>query len=182
MAPPLLFIRHAAPQIIDAEPPHHWNLSEAGRVVCIPLSERVRVWQPTRIITSREPKAAQTGAIIADALHIPVSVFDGLHEHVRSAVTWHGAAHRDAQLQAFFANPDALIFGDETANAALARFKAAIDSLLALYPDDTLAIATHGTVLTLYLAARLAIDPFPFWKQIGLPDLFVLSRDENRLL
>ncbi len=140
------------------------------------------MWQPTRIITSREPKAAQTGAIIAESLAIPVSAFDGLHEHVRSDVAWHGAAHRDAQLQAFFANPDSLIFGDETANAALSRFNATIDALLVTYPDDTLVVATHGTVLTLYLADRLGIEPFPFWKQIGLPDLFVLSQHENRLI
>ncbi|MFI4951487.1 MAG: hypothetical protein ACHP7A_10685, partial [Caulobacterales bacterium] len=44
-----------------------------------------------------------------------------------------------------------------------------------------LLVASHGTVLSLYLSRRLALDPFDLWKSLALPEAFVLD-GEGRLI
>ncbi|MCP4428146.1 MAG: histidine phosphatase family protein, partial [Chloroflexi bacterium] len=81
----------------------------------------------------------------------------------------------------FFAQPDQLVFGDETANEARVRFDTAVRQLIAQRPNDdktssnTLAIVAHGTVITLFLAHYNNFAPIPFWQNIKLPDFFVVT-------
>ena len=44
-----------------------------------------------------------------------------------------------------------------------------------------LLVVTHGTVLSLYLSRSLALEPFPLWKSLALPEAFILDA-EGRLL
>ena len=50
------------------------------------------------------------------------------------------------------------------------------------HPAGNLAIVSHGTVMTLFLAHVSGIDPVPFWKQLGLPAFVVLSYPDLALL
>jgi broad specificity phosphatase PhoE len=172
----LIFIRHSAVQIDTAVPSHKWRLSADGRLLARNLASLIAAYNPTRIITSVEPKASETGQIIADALGTPWQTAPNLHEHERSKVGYF--EKREDFLTAvanFFVQYDQLVFGDETANQARERFDTAVHHLIAQFPDDTLAIVTHGTVLTLFLAHYNNFAPFPFWQNIKLPDYFVVA-------
>ncbi len=83
----------------------------------------------------------------------------------------------------FFSRPTELVFGEESAHQALQRFSRAIEKIVTSNPDGNLAIATHGTVMTLWVAAHNPqIDALAFWRALKLPDLVILTLPEFRLI
>ncbi|HEU5087838.1 MAG TPA: histidine phosphatase family protein [Roseiflexaceae bacterium] len=178
----LLLIKHAMPQIVDNGLAHTWQLSPAGRASCIPLAERLRPYAPATVVTSREPKAAQTGQLTAEQLGLACHAADNLHEHDRSGVEWMGDQAFQSAVMLFFRQPEDLVFGRETASAAGRRFAAALDNVLAAYPTGNLAVVAHGTVITLFVARHNRIDPYGFWKRLGLPSIVALQLPDFKLL
>lgn len=172
----LLFIRHSAVQIDPAKSAREWLLSADGRSRARQLAPQLIPHTPTRILTSDESKARETGQIIADELGLPCQAVPNLHEHDRQGAPFFTSKEAfETAVARFFNNPDTLVFGNETANQAFERFNTAVHRLIADYPEDTLAIVTHGTVLTLFLAHYNPFASFPFWQNMQLPDLFVVS-------
>jgi broad specificity phosphatase PhoE len=176
MSRTLLFIRHSAVQIDPEKPAREWPLSEDGRSRTRRLVPQIASHKPACIITSEESKAVETGQIIAAELNLPWQTAPNLHEHDRQGVPFLADKEEfETAVARFFRHPDQLIFGNETANQVLERFDTAVHALIATYPTDTLAIVTHGTVLTLFLAYYNQIDPLTFWKKLKLPDFFVVT-------
>lgn len=172
----LLFIRHSDVQRNPATPSREWLLSEDGRSRARQLAPQIVPHNPTRIITSDEPKARETGHIIANELSLPWQPATNLHEHDRQGAPFFTSKEAfETAVARFFNNPDTLVFGNETANQAFERFDTAVHRLIADYPEDILAIVTHGTVLTLFLAHYNPFASFPFWQNMQMPDLFVVS-------
>ncbi len=173
----LILVKHAKPEIVEGVDSHQWPLSPEGRQRCAPLAEAIRPYSPAAIYTSTEPKAIETGSLVAGALGLPARAEAGLEEHDRSNVPVMQTRDFISAVAHFFQNPDRLVLGRETGEAALARFTAAVDRLVA---DQTgsIVIVTHGTVLALYLAAVARVDPFTWWRKLGLPSFVVLSLPE----
>lgn len=175
MPQPLILIRHAAPQVDTTTPAHTWPLSQEGRARCIVLAEQLRPHALTRILTSTELKAQQTGQIIADVLGLPLNLANGIQEHNRTQTTELDNTTFKAKVARLLAEPDQLVFGLETGNQVRHRFTQAIQTVLNQYPTDSLALVTHGTALTLFLAAHNPIDPVTFWHNLDLPCFFLLD-------
>lgn len=171
----LLLIRHAAPAFVPGVPAREWRLSKEGRRGGELLASRVAAYDPALVVSSVEPKAHETAELLGGRLGVPVVTAPGLHEHERERVGYLGREQFEVAVAAFFARPDELVLGDETAAQALARFCRALDGLLAAHPTGNLAVVTHGTVLSLFVAARAGLDPVPFWRGLALPDLVVLA-------
>ncbi len=75
------------PQVDVETPAHEWRLGPVGVAGAGAIATGLgRRYVPSRIVASREPKATQTGAIIAERLHLPLLTPDGLHEHDRRAI------------------------------------------------------------------------------------------------
>ena len=179
----LILIKHSVPEINPDVPPNQWPLSDLGRLRSEKLAEKLRAYRPDLIISSLEPKAVETGRIIAAILGTPFETAQDLHEHDRSSNSSYTTQARfERQVAQFFKNPDKLIFGRETANEAYFRYKTALASLIDNFSGDTLAVVSHGTVMALFIAHANKFDPFPFWKQLGLPSFVVLSLPEFGLL
>ncbi len=161
---------------------HQWVLSEEGRESSARMARQLRKYAPQLVVTSTEPKAVETGAIIAATLELPRKKVSNLQEHDRHGVpVFESREAFQAQVAQFFTHPDELIFGNETATEALERFTAAIHEILAGHPEETVVVVTHGTVMTLFVTAANPQDPIPFWKSLGLPAFVVLSRPDFRL-
>ncbi len=173
----LVLIRHARPEIDPDIPANEWGLSPEGRVACPRLAQALRHLKTQVVIASEEPKAAETGELVAQALNLPFQTAPGLHEHDRGNVIFEGdQAVFLANVRRFFEKPDQLVYGAETAHAACQRFTQAVHSSIADFPDRTVAIATHGTVMSLFVAQYNPIDVVDFWGQLKLPDAVVLAR------
>lgn len=175
MSDQITFIRHSQSRPIPGQPPSQWALTETGRQRCAALAEHMRSYTPELIVCSTERKTIETGALVARHLSLPHCTAPDLHEHLREQVGWLSDAEFARSVAALFAQPDELVFGEETANAACARFTQGISAVLAAHPHQRLAIVTHGTVLALFLAQQNGFDPQPFWRGLGMPALVVTT-------
>jgi broad specificity phosphatase PhoE len=162
----LLLVRHSEPQLDPAVPSEEWRLSEEGRRRCGPLAERLAELEPRALLSSTEPKARETAELVAPALGLDVQLSDGVRETARRTVGWLERAEIDRAIRELFDRPDEVVFGEESAAAALARFEHAVAGL----PEPAV-VVTHGTVLSLYVAARTERDPYELWRGLELPDL-----------
>ena len=162
----MLLVRHSAPELDPSVPSEEWRLSEGGRLRCRALAERLAEQRPQALVASTEPKARETAELIAPALGLDVQLSDGLRESARRTVGWLGPDEIDRGIRELFERRDEVVFGEESASAALARFEAAVDPL-----PDTAVVVTHGTVLSLYVAARTGRDPYELWRSLDLPDV-----------
>lgn len=178
--PTLILIKHAKPQVLPEIPSDQWPLSDEGRRLCEPLAERVRGHQPQVVVSSEEPKAAETGRIIAERLGVPFETAPGLHEHDRSNVPHMPTREFISYMALFFKKPDEQVLGLETAKEARERLTGAIDEVLARHPDQNVAIVTHGTVLALYAAETAGREAFATWRAMGLPSFIAFDRSEMR--
>jgi broad specificity phosphatase PhoE len=164
----LIFIRHSTPLIDPTRPARDWVLSAEGHAAATALAERLVGHRIGKIISSNEPKARQTAEAIAIALHLPLSLDKDLREHERANVGYLPRPDFEASIARFFTQPGELAFGEETADHVFARFSGAVER--GVEPNQgTIALVTHGTALTLYLARTIGIAPLPFWHSLTLP-------------
>src|SRR5262245_16644749 len=178
----LILIRHSRPQIDPGSPASRWSLSAAGRERCMALAPRLAAYEPAAIVASREPKASETGSIAATTLGIQFETADGLHEHRREHVGFIPNEAFEATVAALFERPDELVMGEETGNEARERFERAVRAALDRHPGRNVAIVTHGTVMTLFVAKHAGVAPLPFWKSLKMPALVILSLPDLELL
>jgi broad specificity phosphatase PhoE len=169
----LILVRHAQPVIDEAVPPPTWRLSAAGRDAALALAGRLADFAPAAAVASPEPKALETAQIMAARLGLSAEEDAGFAEHRRPDLAFGSREEFEARMAAFFADPAEPVFGGESADQAHDRFAAA----LARYTARPLLVATHGTVLSLYLSRRLRLEPFALWKSLALPEAFVLDAD-----
>jgi broad specificity phosphatase PhoE len=162
----LLLVRHSAPELDPSVPSEEWRLSEEGRRRCGPLAERVAAYKPELLVSSPEPRAKETAELIAEPLGLDVQLEDGLRETARRSVGWLGPDLLHRGIRDLFDRPDQIVFGEESASAALARFEAAVAGL-----PERAVVVTHGTVISLYVAAKTGSDPFELWRSLELPDV-----------
>lgn len=147
-------------------PSEEWRLSEEGRRRCEPLAERLARFEPRALLASTEPKARETAELVAPALGLEVQLSDGLRETARRTVGWLAPGEIDRGIRELFERPDEVVFGEESAEAALARF----DSAVARLPEPAV-VVTHGTVLSIYAAPRIGRDVYELWSSLELPDI-----------
>ncbi len=178
----LILVRHSLPHIDPQIPARQWRLSETGRTRCLPLARDLEAHQPTRIVSSLEPKAIETGQIVAERLGLPFNTYEGLHEHDRSNVDFMDKADLNSSVARLFQRPDQMVYGKETADQAHFRFAGMVAEVMQLYGEGNIAIVAHGTVIALFVARAAGIEPLPVWKRLGLPSFAVLSLPGPRLI
>jgi broad specificity phosphatase PhoE len=177
----LLLVRHSLVEVTPGVPAHQWRLSDEGRRRAEVLAEHLAPYAPVRLVSSVEPKALATAAILGKRLGLAVETVAGLHEHERGSGVFLGPEEFAAALARFFAAPRERVFGDESAAEVLARCSEAVRSVTARPPTaatDAILIVTHGTALALYVAAMTGLDAATLWRELGLPALVTLAHTE----
>ena len=170
----LILIKHAPPDVVPDVAPEKWALSDRGRALCTPLADAVRPHAPAVVVSSTEPKAAETGELLASSLGVPFESAPGLHEHDRSNVPHMPSREFISAIELFFRRPGELLLGRETADEAEARFREAVTRVLAVHPAGNVAVVSHGTVIALMVAKAAGQSAFRLWRELGLPSFVVL--------
>ena len=178
----LILVKHSLPEILEDVPTREWHLSDEGRERARELAGKLIRYQPEIIISSVEPKARETAVILAKNLGLEFREVENLHEHDRSGEPYHSKDKFQNLVQEFFNKPNELIFGNETANDAFARFRQAVDIVLNSYHDKTIVLVAHGTVISLYVSWLTGCDGFSLWKELGLPAFVVLDIQSKTLI
>lgn len=174
--PQLILVKHSLPDIDPDRPRNAWRLSDEGRTRAARLAERLRSYKVDRIVTSPEPKAAETAGIVAQALgSMPVETLDALREHDDRGAPFQDRAAFRATVRRFFEHRGDAVFGPETADAAHERFAACVEVLF-VPPDAATTVAVaHGRVISLFVARRSQLDPYTLWERLDLPSFVVLE-------
>ena len=180
----LILVKHAPPEVVPGVPPERWTLSEKGRGLCVPLAERLEPHAPAVVVSSEEPKAAETAQLVAERLGVPWRTAPGLHEHDRSNVPHLRSGEFISMVELFFRRPTELVLGRETADAARGRFESAVARVVGEQSDGNVAVVSHGTVIALLLGggARGGRTPFEIWRAMGLPSYAILNPGGMELL
>lgn len=128
------------------------------------------VHRPGFLFSSAEPKAVQTGEIVARKLGVPNQVVPDLREHKgrRAGDRVPGPEFR-TRLSRFFGNPSKLVFGTETADDAHDRFASAIDTITTRVSSGCAVVVSHGTVISLFTARANGLDPYEVWSRLTCP-------------
>ena len=173
--PKLILVKHAAPQVVPELPPEQWHLSEEGRARCDTLARALRPFAPAVVVSSEELKAKETAEILGTRLGVPHHTAPDLHEHDRSNVPHMASREFISMVELFFRRTDELVLGDETAVAALSRFRSAVDEVLIEHPAGNVAVVSHGTVIALLLESLGRRRGFDVWRAMKLPSYAVLD-------
>jgi broad specificity phosphatase PhoE len=165
----VLLVRHSVPEVDRSIPAAEWRLSAEGRARCDALAKQLSTHDPELVVSSTEPKALETAELLAWRLGLDVRESAELREQERRTVGWLERDELEAAVLRVFAEPDQVVFGEESAASALERFTRAVEGL-----GDRAIVVSHGTVISLYVAARTGQDAFALWKGLELPDLLVV--------
>ena len=168
----LLVIRHAAVHVDYAVPPARWELSELGRRQAQDLASNAP-WQGiVRIYHSAELKAAATAEIISHQTGIPTACARDLGELAMPVILSRDEYLR--RLERYFAGADDEEF--EPWTAATRRIVQGVQDIVAGCPGQSVAIVSHGRILTVFfsylLRRRLTLAD---WQSIALPDWSVVD-------
>lgn len=174
----LYLIRHARVQMMG-DAPQRWSLSEEGRREAGILA-RQDFWREVEyIFSSPAPKARQTVEPAARRWGIPLTVVDCLHELRRPQLV------RDYErvIARVLAEPEASIAGLEPAVRAAERITRCIEELATAHPGRTMAVVSHGLMLTLFLAQLENRWPdVAEWRAVPFASLTILDIVEWRLV
>ncbi len=178
----LILIKHSVPEVVENTPAREWHLSEDGKLRAERLAKRLIAYQPEVLFSSVEPKAKETAEMIAALHNLHVHFAENLREHDRSNAPYLSKAEFQNAVREFFANPEMLMFGNETANQSYDRFSKAIHALLEAHKDRTIAVVSHGTVISLFISHLFNTSGYFLWKELGLPSFIVLDMNSNTLI
>ncbi len=175
----LHLVRHGPTTVDPTRPQDQWRLSEEGREVVQNWAES-QSWPGVRhLYASPEVKAMETAAIIAAAAHIPVGTSEGLRElRVPLMASRAEFLNRMEQYLAGFADP-----AFEPWEAAQERMGSAIRAIQARHADESIAVVSHGRILTAYLSGLLHRRlTHREWQAIGMPDVAVVDLETGHLV
>jgi broad specificity phosphatase PhoE len=151
-------------------------LSTKGAGEADRLSQQLREFLPFRLVSSSELKARRTAEIIGAALGVAAYCVEGLREiNRRPLPIMTPDAHRQLNAE-IFAHPERPALGSESAHAARARFSAALQAELdKCSGTENLVVITHGTVMSLFVAAHNPIDAFTLWGRLECASFLALA-------
>lgn len=179
----LILIRHAEPTIDPDLPPPEWALSPAGKEGAARLADQLTDREIGRIFSSGGRKAIQTAEIVGGRLGLENRIAPPLHEHDRTGVGFLEAGAFQAAIKALFEQPSEMVFGQESASAAVARFRSALDQIESRCPEETsIACATHGTIMSLFTATLGDTDGYSLWKQLKMPATIEIGRKSRAIV
>ena len=172
-------IRHAQPVIEPDVPPERWRLAPEGQRDALRLADNLRRCAPTRIWSSREPKAMETARILAAALACPTATHDGLRE-VTFAAGFLTQAEFGERVASFLAGEGDPAF--EPYEEARRRIVGTLAEICR-YEAGDIAVVSHGRILTVLLAEllgrRLGASA---WRRIPMPGWTLIDLEHGTVI
>lgn len=156
----LYLIRHAMPDFTPEVPADRWELTADGHAAAVRLCRILP--EDALLVASTEVKAVQT---LAPAGQVGE---DARFCEIRRTEQWGGdlKGRRRAYVEG------AEYPGWEPQPVAASRFDEGIEAALEMAAGRRLVVATHGMVLSVWLAARIGLArPGEFWSGLRFPDL-----------
>lgn len=181
--PYLYLIRHPLTHVDPTRPSAEWELSEQGRQQVGALLAAPFWRSVTALYSSEQMKALGPAKMIAEHYRIPVTGLSGVAEVHRDKQVYRTTSAHHLVLEAFFRAPDKVIEGWERARDALDRFVYSVKEIHAAHPNESIALLSHGTILTLYTAYLDRQPPtLARWAKIGFTTVATVDPAASKLL
>jgi len=176
----LILVRHAQSAPDPALPERDWPLSETGVRQAADLAPVLAELGVEALASSPYLRAIETLRPFAQASGLQIAVDDDLGE--RKLGGWMpDPADVEAAVRQMHADLDFQLEGGESGRACVARFEGALARIAAANPDRTVAVGSHGGVLSHLIARQGVALPDAFWRRIRNPHLFMFdARDGLR--
>lgn len=177
------YLTHPQVQIDPHIPVPLWGLSVAGRERISKLVNSNFLLGTTRVISSGEKKAIETGQLISASLGVALEVNEVMHENDRSATGYLPFDEFDAVANEFFAYPLRSVRGWERAIDAQLRIVSAVESILKQNTAGDMLFVGHGAVGTLLLCHYLKVEISRIHDQApGGGQFFTLVKETRQVL
>jgi probable phosphoglycerate mutase len=181
----LLCVRHADAESDPRVAPDDRPLSAQGRRQAEVLADRLAGERVAVVHTSSLLRAQQTAELLGRALSAPVKSDDRLREFTAGSLD---ASHLPADADTVTGVFDAWLDGElarragdgESGEAAVDRFRDALEDISDLHRGETVVLVSHGGVLALGLSV-LSAALHPAWVRshaLGTTDLVEMSCDD----
>lgn len=171
----LVLVKHSLPAIDPAARPDSWSLNDTGRRRCRRLADLLVPYVPATMVTSPEPKAQETAALLTDRLGGEVAVEHNRREQERSALGWLGDDAFEEVVLSAMERPWERLLGMAPVDHARSRFTRTMERLIARHSPGNVIVVAHGTVISLFAAPLLGMPVADLWRRLGLPSLVALS-------
>ncbi|MCK0176301.1 histidine phosphatase family protein [Mycolicibacterium sp. F2034L] len=142
----LLLIRHALPLRSEPGEGSDPDLSEAGLEQAKRLPDALARYRVTRLVSSPQKRAIQTGGPVAEQLGLQIDVDERLAEYDRDLT--HYTPIEEISKEDLERLASGQLPGGVDEDAFIARVRAGIDDIVATSDrEDTVAVFTHGGVI-----------------------------------
>lgn len=189
----LVLVRHARPLLRSGVPAADWDLDQEAVPEVEALGHAIATFLPAvrdpqtagTVVASHEPKAVATARELARLWGCSFGKAPGLEEHHRGPLPLVDDLTWRATVSSVFTQPDELVFGEETGAEAGSRFAAGVDAVVAAARsrgEGLCTIVSHGTVITLYLAAANHLDSLELWASLAMPEALLVESRTRRLV
>ncbi|MEF3305944.1 histidine phosphatase family protein [Paenibacillus sp. GYB003] len=171
------FIRHAESIYTDGNERER-GLTDKGKRDALRVRDLLADRPIEAVVSSPYRRAIDTVRPLADALGKPVAIEEHLRERLASGTSF----GKDEFMQAkkkLFEQPDFSFPGGESSEAAGLRAVRILAGLLREYEGRTIAIGTHGDIMTLMLNRYDPGFGYPFWTSLTMPDIYRLEFDRE---
>lgn len=172
----LILVRHGPVAPDPQRSAREWTLTADGEKTIVEMARDHVLANMQLVASSPEPKAVRTAELLAQGR--PVIQVPDLRELDRSSLHWvDNQSAYAAIVEEILRRPNEAVHGCESATAAGMRVTAAIDDLTSTYQGQTIAVVSHGMVLSLYVAHLNNVEQSAsmIWQSMGLPDLAVVD-------
>ena len=166
------------PEKKEGVAPGEWRLGPEGQIAALALAGWLHLPDPPMlVVTSPEPKAAETAAPIAERLRAPLVLDERLREVERP---WVGEGYRLA-ARGYLRGEDPE--GWEDRAAVVRRVGLAVANARAHVDGAPVAVVGHGLSLALHVADNLPSGFLAgqFWSRLSFPDAWLLDLDAQLL-
>jgi len=178
----IYFVRHAeSPFSLDSE--RERGLSEQGQADAEKVAELLRNEPIDVIVSSSYRRAVATVEPLARSRELPIIEYDELAE--RAIGSMKIAISEQELLPAIrqsFDDIDSCMPGGETTRAARQRSIPVMDKLLTAYRGRSIALGTHGNIMTIILHHYDRRFGYDFWTQTSKPDIYKAAFADSEFL
>ena len=180
----IIFIRHSKTDRNPEIPITCWGLSAEGIKLAQKLSENSVIKNISVIYSSFQTKALETAVLLAKPNALPIKADDRLTE----VTSFTGPFEPDfdkysKNVHDYYQGDLERISGGETKDEALKRFNLAIESISQVeYQNDSIAVISHGNILTLFSAQYKNVNCYELHTQIKQPDIAIFDFAEKKFI
>ena len=174
----VLLIRHAESQATHGLPESDWPLSPTGHVQAKALARQLETHAVEVLYSSPYCRAIDTLKPFAEAVGFKI----GIDEDLRERRLTNGFHPEWKQLiRKAWDDPRFALPGCESSLDCQARIRRCVDELARQNPRRTIAVASHGNAITLYLNSIENTFGFQGWASMRNPDIFSVDYPPSRL-